>query len=131
MIGFLIDEDLPRSTAKALRNVGHVAFDGRDMGLRGKDDEEVFAYAQSHQLTLITADLGFANLLRFPLGTHAGIVVLRVPNEVSPTSLNRVLTAAITSLGDDELSGALLIVELGRLRIRRPGQSNERPRLVP
>lgn len=122
MAGFLIDEDLPRTTAAALRQAGHTAIDGRDVGLRGHGDDDVFAYAQAHGLTLVTADMGFANILRFPLGTHAGIVVLRVPNEVSTDQLNRLLVSALAGLGTEDLRGALVIVEVGRTRIRRlPG----------
>jgi len=36
MIRFLIDEDLPRSTAKLLREAGFESFDVRDVGLKGR-----------------------------------------------------------------------------------------------
>lgn len=42
---FLTDEDVPRSTARILREAGFDAVDTRDVGLRGKSDAEVFAYA--------------------------------------------------------------------------------------
>jgi len=38
---FLTDEDVPRSTARILREAGFDATDVRDVGLRGKSDEEV------------------------------------------------------------------------------------------
>ena len=41
-IKFLIDEDMPRSTARELRNSGYAAYDVRDVGLRGHSDSEVF-----------------------------------------------------------------------------------------
>ncbi|WP_334111040.1 DUF5615 family PIN-like protein [Thermodesulfitimonas autotrophica] len=37
---FLVDEDLPRSTAKALSAAGDEALDVRDVGLRGAKDRE-------------------------------------------------------------------------------------------
>ena len=42
---FLVDEDMPRSTAVILRQAGYQAEDVRDVGLRGHTDEEIFAYA--------------------------------------------------------------------------------------
>jgi len=45
MLKFLIDEDMPRSTARVLNEKNYEAVDVRDCGLRGKSDEEVFAYA--------------------------------------------------------------------------------------
>lgn len=123
MAAFLIDEDLPRSTAAALRRAGHAVADVRDVGLRGRSDAEVYAYAQAHGLTLVTADMGFANILRFPLGTHAGIVVLRVPNELAIDQLNRLLVNALADLSAEALRGALVIAEMTRTRIRRrPGE---------
>jgi len=83
----LIDEDLPCSTAGAQRQAEHAAIDVRDVGLRGSSDAAGFAYAQSQQLALLRPDMGFANLLLFPPGTHAGIGVLRVPNELPTTEL--------------------------------------------
>lgn len=120
MWSFLVDEDLPRSTAVALRQAGHAAEDVRDVGLRGRSDADVFAQAQTTGAILVTADLGFANLLRFPLGTHAGLIVVRVPNELSSRQLNQTLLGALQDLAGEDLSGSLVIIETGRIRIRRP-----------
>ena len=43
---FITDEDVPRSTARVLRDAGFDAVDVRDVGLRGKSDAEIFAYAR-------------------------------------------------------------------------------------
>jgi predicted nuclease of predicted toxin-antitoxin system len=50
MLTFLIDEDIPRSTAKALRDRGYKVLDVRDYGLRGEADEEVFKFDQKEKL---------------------------------------------------------------------------------
>jgi len=42
---FVIDEDLPRSTAKILRAKGFEVYDIRDHGLRGQADEEILPFA--------------------------------------------------------------------------------------
>jgi predicted nuclease of predicted toxin-antitoxin system len=60
MAKFLIDEDMPRSTAKILLVKGYDTLDVRDCGLRGKSDEEVFRFAQSINAIIITGDMGFA-----------------------------------------------------------------------
>lgn len=122
MKSFLVDEDMPRSTAPALRQDGYSAEDVRDVGLRGHSDHDVFAYAQAHGQTVVTADKGFANVVSFPPGTHAGLVVLRVPNELPTIQVNRELLRALSDLVDEELVGLLVIVEVGRTRIHRPTQ---------
>ena len=119
---FLIDEDMPRSVAVVLRQAGHAAEDVRDVGLRGRGDQEIFDYAQAQGAILITADKGFSNILRFPPGTHAGIVVVRVPNELPTLRVNDELLRALADLEGEELTGLLIIIEVGRTRIRRRGR---------
>ena len=117
---FLVDEDMPRSTAVVLRQAGHHAEDIRDVGLRGCSDQEVFNYAQSRRAILVTADKDFANVLRFPLGRHSGIIVVRVPDVLPTKRVNEELLRALTELEGQKLEGALIIVEVGRIRIKRP-----------
>jgi predicted nuclease of predicted toxin-antitoxin system len=116
---FLVDEDLPRSLARLLREAAFSVEDVRDVGLRGRSDDEVFRYATSNSLTLLTGDLGFANILRFPLSTHSGIIVVRFPNELPATRLNQAILDGLRSLGDEEYAGSLAILEPGRVRLRR------------
>ena len=116
---FLVDEDMPRSTARALRSAGHAAEDVRDVGLSGQPDEAIFARAQATEAALVTADLGFANVLTFPLGTHADLVVARLPNELPTHAVNAEILRALDDVQGEVLRGALLIVEVGRTRIRR------------
>ena len=122
MWSFLVDEDMPRSTARVLCQLGFLAEDVRDVGLRGHSDPEVFDYAQVHGRTLITADKGFANVLAFPLGSHSGIIILRLPNELSTDTVNEELRRALADLAGEDLRGLLVIVESGRTRIRRPSR---------
>jgi len=118
-ITFLVDEDLPRSTARVLNAEGYEALDVRDVGLSGHPDQEVFRYAQSLNAALLTADTDFANALRFPPGSHAGIVVSRIPDEVSSDTLNRLLLGALRLIEPEEVAGAIIIVEANQVRIRR------------
>lgn len=119
---FLVDEDVPRSTAHALRAAGYEAEDVRDVGLRGHSDSDVFAYAQAQAATLISCDKGFTNLLNFPVGSHAGIIVIRIPDEASPAQLNDELLRALFQFQMESLHGCLVIVEMGRVRLRRSQQ---------
>ena len=119
MAKFLIDEDVPRSTARLLQQQGFDAEDVRDVGLRGHSDSDVFSYAQENNRTLITCDKGFSNLLRFPSGSHAGIMVVRIPDEYPIDLFNREVLSAIKGMGEEPLFGVLVIVEIGHTRIRR------------
>lgn len=117
---FVLDEDMPRSLGRALLSAGHEVLDVRDHGRRSRDDDDVFRFAQQNAAVLVSEDLGFANLLRFPLGTHSGIAVGRFPSKLSTTAVVKEVVSAMSLFTPDDLRGALVIIEIGRIRIRRP-----------
>jgi predicted nuclease of predicted toxin-antitoxin system len=119
MLKFVIDEDMPRSTARVLKANGFEALDVRDYGLRGKNDEEIFVFAQENNAALVTGDLGFGNLLHYPVGSHSGIVIAHFPNEMSSSELSDQILKALMNLTEDDFKGNLIIIEPGKLRIRR------------
>jgi predicted nuclease of predicted toxin-antitoxin system len=121
MARYLVDEDLPRSLARAMTAAGLEAEDVRDVGLRGRPDREVLDGAVARGAALVSADLGFANLLAFPLGTHRGIVVVRFPNEVPNDVVNRHVVDALRGVSGEDLVGNLIIIEPTRVRLRRSG----------
>jgi predicted nuclease of predicted toxin-antitoxin system len=116
---FLIDEDLPRSTAKLLRSVGYDALDVRDIGLRGAKDSEIFAYASKVNATIATADVGFASMIYLSSQAHTGIILLRLPIDIPITKLNEILLKAIASLSDEDLDRHIIVVDQQKIRIRR------------
>jgi predicted nuclease of predicted toxin-antitoxin system len=119
MARFVIDEDMPRSTGVALMREGHEVKDVRDHGYRGAGDQEIYTFAQKERAVLLTGDLGFSNILKFPLGQHFGIVVARFPNELAPREINRELVNSLRGLGENDFKGNLIILEPGRIRIKR------------
>jgi len=116
---FVIDEDVARSTAKILADAGHEIIDVRDKGLRGAEDAKIFHFAQSKKAILLSADVGFGNLKKFPLGHHHGILIAHFPNELSVQEINRQILHALSQLKDKDLSRNLIIIEPGKIRIRR------------
>jgi predicted nuclease of predicted toxin-antitoxin system len=92
---FLVDESLPRSVTTALVAAGHDAVDARDSGLRGASDAMVYARAVTEDRIVVSGDTDFANALRFPPGSHPGIIVLRVPNSWTPSERARRLANAL------------------------------------
>jgi predicted nuclease of predicted toxin-antitoxin system len=109
---------MPRSTAKVLRQAGFECFDVRDIGLKGAGDDVIYDWAQKEDCIILTGDLGFSNTLRFSIGTHKGIVIVRFPNEMSTGTINKLLENMIVSIRND-LSGNLTIIEPNKIRIRR------------
>ncbi len=115
----ILDEDLPRSLGAVLAERGHEVFDVRDVGLRGKPDEKIFRFAQENSAVLFSADLGFSNILKFPLGSHAGIVILRFPNEMPTALINKITIALLEKISEEEFKGSAIVFSPSGARIRR------------
>ena len=118
---------MPRSTAEALQRSGYVASDVRDIGFDATPDDEIFNHAQAIGAVIVTRDVGFGSSLDYPLGTHSGIIVLRIPTQVTTDHLISLLLHAVEDLADELASGSLVIVEPGRTRIRVPDHSCDMP----
>ena len=89
-----------------------------DVALSGRPDEDIFAWAQRRQAVILTFDEDFADRRSFPIGSHAGIIRLRV----WPTTIEETQDALERLLGevpDAELSRALVIIDRETIRIRR------------
>ncbi|MBI4330645.1 MAG: DUF5615 family PIN-like protein [Chloroflexi bacterium] len=119
MPSFVLDEDLSRSTAKMLRDLGHDAEAIRDTAMAGEADDIVYAYAQEKRAILFSADLGFANIQKFPLGTHWGIVGARFPNKLPTGEVNKCIRESLSQIPNADFKGNLIIIEPGRIRLRR------------
>ena len=65
-IKFLLDADMPRSSVEILRALDFNVKDVRDLGMRYAKDSEIIAYAQRTGRVVITRDLDFGSILRYP-----------------------------------------------------------------
>jgi len=115
----IVDEDLPRIIDMVLEGLGWEVRDVRDTGFRGKSDEEIISFAKRSKAVLFSADWGFANIFRFPPKDYDGIVILNFPNEVSTNFMIRETQRALIKLPFKSFKGKLIIIEPGRVRIRR------------
>jgi len=114
---FKIDENLPQDIAGILRASGHDAASIFDEALSGATDPGVYAICQAEQRILVTLDLDFSNIHRYPPADSAGILVLRLVRQDKPRVLG-VVEKLLPVLRNQSPVGQLWIVEEDRLRIR-------------
>jgi predicted nuclease of predicted toxin-antitoxin system len=112
---------LPRQIAELLAARGHDATTVVEQGWQGMPDNALWSCVQREQRLLITADKGFADLRRYPPGTHCGVVLLRSREEGRRAYLELALRA-LEELKLDELAGAVVVVSSRSVRIRRPSR---------
>lgn len=121
-----LDENLSRHLAAILANEGHDASTAADEGLLGKSDADVGAAAHAEDRLVFSLDLDFADLRRFPPGTHPGIVVFR-PRSMGPQAVNDFISAFVGTTDLAAIAGCIVVVDPNRVRVRRPSIHDEGP----
>ncbi len=116
-----LDENLSRSHLHFLRALGYSADNVLDEGLSGAKDSELWRKVVEESRFLITLDLDFSDLRRFPPGTHPGILLVR-PSRNSRDAVQRVLSRTIQAHPLSTLTGCLAVADDWKTRIRRPPQ---------
>lgn len=114
-----LDENVDARLTKLLRQAGHDATTVQDQRLRGMADPFLYEHCASEDRILVSLDLDFSNVLRFPPERTPGIVVLRGPDDLFPT-MRILVQTLVNALTNDNPSGRLWIVEPGRLRVHEP-----------
>lgn len=114
-----LDENLPRRAGPVLTSAGHDVDSVEDEGRTGADDPAVSEAATADGRLVITLDRGFGDIQRYPPGSHAGILVLRVDDQ-SAASVVDTLAQLLASTDLADVSRCVAVYRNGELRIRRP-----------
>ncbi len=104
---FLLDENMPKRAATALRAAGYPATRVVEVGLRGKKDPIIFAYARARELIIVTRDADFLATRYQP--PHAGIILLALPGAPGRSVVDP-LMAALTSLQGQNLANTVYLI---------------------
>lgn len=86
--------------------------------LRGKPDEVIFEYARTHEMTIVTADIEFANQERFPLHELPAMILFRFPNEMSDNAVCEEARQRLIAISENDLKAHLVVIEPGITRAR-------------
>ena len=111
-----LDENIDARLTVLLHDAGHDATTVRDQGLHGSEDLDLFDRCVSEGLALVTRDLDFSNILRYPPEDTPGIIVFLGPDDLFPTVKIRMQTF-VEALTSENPAGHLWIVEPRRIRI--------------
>ncbi|MEO5333649.1 MAG: DUF5615 family PIN-like protein [Magnetococcus sp. YQC-5] len=112
-------ENIPVLIAPFLESFGHDVDTIRDEGLLGANDSVVWEATCREKRFFITQDLDFSDDRKFPLGTHTGILLVRLANPSLPKLMQR-LQEIISTNRIETGSGCFITVAEKKIRIRRP-----------
>ncbi|HZV06066.1 MAG TPA: DUF5615 family PIN-like protein [Gemmataceae bacterium] len=125
MSAFLLklDANLAQPHKDFLNGAGYSAERVTDEGLSGADDAVVWQRAVAEGRFFLTLDLDFADVRRFPPGSHPGILQLR-PRNRSRDAVSEILQRVVLEHPLDTLAGCFVVADINHTRIRRPPPPN-------
>ena len=120
MLKFLLNANLSHETAQFLNSLGCDAKTAAQFGLGGAEDAEIAEKAIKEERILVTFDLDFGEIFYFSEENNFWVIVLRLRDQ-TVESVNKIFQWLLSGkiLDDPELQNTLMIVEEGRIKVRR------------
>jgi predicted nuclease of predicted toxin-antitoxin system len=119
---FKLDENFGRRTQNLFRESGHDIQTVIDENLQGSSDRKLLKKCLAEGRILVTLDLDFADVIRFPPHKTCGLVVLRLPGRITLKVLELLIVNLLNMLETETVERQLWIVEPGRIRIHKTGK---------
>jgi len=117
-VRFLIDASLPESITEILRDHGHFGIHASAVGLGSAPDERIADYARANGHAILAADFDFADIRKYPPQDYEGIAVLTLPRRRDMLLIALLVRELLASDVSQDMKGKLVIVEVGRIRVR-------------
>jgi predicted nuclease of predicted toxin-antitoxin system len=116
---FKLDENFGNRTQKIFELFGYDVQTVRAEALQGAPDQILYEICCQEQHCLVTLDLDFADVIRFPPQKIRGIVVIRVPKNPSLSLLEKMVQQLLQKTIELSPESNLWIVEAERIRIHQ------------
>jgi predicted nuclease of predicted toxin-antitoxin system len=114
----LADAGVSPKTVAFLKQLGHEATHVRDHGLQRAADNELVERARADGSVLVTFDLDFGDILALGVLNKPSVIIFRLADERAD-SVNQRLAVVLAERRVDLESGALILVEDTRYRVRK------------
>lgn len=124
MIRLKLDENFPASFSAFLREKGFDAESVKEEELSGTDDENLYSICQKERRCLITLDLDFSNIIRFPAEDSEGIIVIRPNRPATLEVMKAMIELLLHAFEHYNPTHCLWILEPHQLRIRKPKEKD-------
>lgn len=113
-----LDENLPHQLVQLLTDLGHDVDTVPDEHIAGRDDDVVWAAAQTAGRFLVTQDLDFSDARKYAPGTHQGLLLVRLPQPGRSALVERVSTLFQTE-AVETWTGCIVSATPRKVRVKR------------
>lgn len=114
-----LDENFGKRTQQLFRRAGHEVHTVREESLEGSPDQSIYEHCCREQRCLVTLDLDFADVIRFPPHQSSGLVVIRIPKNPTLALLESLISQFLQAIQTTSVNKQLWIVEIGRIRVHQ------------
>jgi predicted nuclease of predicted toxin-antitoxin system len=119
MTKFKLDEHFGKRLQALFLSAGFDTETVRDENLQGIPDSQLFNVCNRESRCLVTLDLDFSDIIRFPPSESTGIVILRPRKRVTITDLEKLILQLIEYIKRNSVKNQLWVVEKDRIRIHQ------------
>lgn len=117
---FKLDENLGGRTISLFVAGNHDVETVRSENIAGCSDQDLYQRCIEERRCLITLDLDFCDVVRFPPGVASGIAIVRVPHNPTLPVLERLVASLLSAIQNQPIEHRLWIVEPGRILVHEP-----------
>ena len=114
----LLDQGLPRSAARLLRNQGIDTIHVGEIGLATARDNDILSYSHRDRRIIVTLDADFHLLLALSSARSPSVIRIRIEG-LRGEGLTILLQQVLKQCNEDLELGAVVTVQENRIRIRR------------
>ncbi len=114
---FLLDENMPPSLAGLLISAGHDARHVNEIGYNHTPDFKISALAAASGEIIITHDTDFGTILALTGSARPSVVLFRW-QALTTQSIFQFLSEYLPEFADDLSTGALIVVDEQKVRVR-------------
>jgi predicted nuclease of predicted toxin-antitoxin system len=115
----LADHCVYEATVRIVRAAGYPIQPLRAIGAIDSSDPEVLSLAVEKDWILLTNDVDFGDILRYPPQTHCGVILLRIRPQFED-EVHAVLLRVLAECERESLRRRLVVVDRRKYRIRIP-----------